>query len=63
MFSSKYHVPDSEDPATVNHLDWYEATGFIQPYPGEKAVRPASDFKRQARGVKVDKDDDDDDGI
>ncbi len=60
VFAAKYHIPDSEDPATVNHLDWYEATGFKVPYPGEKTVRPPSDFNNPAPAG--DKDDDDDDG-
>jgi DNA-binding beta-propeller fold protein YncE len=47
IFAGKYHMPDSEDPDTVNHLDWYEATGFTKPYPGEKKVRPASDFNNR----------------
>ena len=44
--AGKYHIPDSEDPDTVSHYDWYEATGFRVPFPGEKTVRPASDFNR-----------------
>jgi YVTN family beta-propeller protein len=48
IFAGKYHIPDSEDPDTVNHLNWYEATGFTRPYPGEKTVRPASDFNKPA---------------
>ncbi len=44
VFAAKYHVPDSLDPSTVSHFDWYEATGFTVPFPGEKKVRPASDF-------------------
>jgi len=56
IFAGKYHRPDSEDPDTVNHLDWYEATGFTRPYPGENKVRPASDFNRRAP-VKADLDD------
>jgi len=56
IFAGKQHIPDSEDPDTVNHLTWYEATGFTRPYPGEKAVRPASDFNRAAP-VKADDDD------
>ena len=48
VFAGKQHIPDSEDPSTVNHLDWYEATNFKVPYPGEKKVRPASDFKKGA---------------
>ncbi len=48
VFAGKQHIPDSEDPGTVNHLNWYESTNFTQPYPGEKTVRPASDFKKKA---------------
>jgi len=57
IFASKYHIPDSEDPATVNHLDWYEATGFTRPYPGEKAVRPPTDFNNPAPATGDDDDD------
>jgi YVTN family beta-propeller protein len=58
IFAGKYHIPDSEDPDTVRHYNWYEATGFTVPFPGEKTVRPPSDFK--SRGpVKPDQDDDD----
>ena len=60
IFAGKQHTPDSEDPDTVNHLDWYEATGFTRPYPGEKKVRPASDFNKAAP-AKDDDDDTDDD--
>ena len=56
VFAGKYHMPDSEDSDTVNHLNWYEATGFMRPYPGEKTVRPASDFNRAAP-AKADDDD------
>ena len=48
IFAGKQHTPDAEDSDTVNHLDWYEATGFVRPYPGEKKVRPASDFNKAA---------------
>jgi hypothetical protein len=48
VFAGKQHIPDSEDPDTVNHLDWYESTNFTRPYPGETKVRPASDFKKKA---------------
>jgi YVTN family beta-propeller protein len=56
IFAGKQHIPDSEDSDTVNHLNWYEATGFTRPYPGEKSVRPASDFNHAAP-VKADEDD------
>ena len=57
IFAGKYTKPDSEDPDTVNHLDWYEATGFTRPYPGEAKVRPASEFNHRKAPVG-DKDDD-----
>ena len=47
MFAGKYHIPDSEDADTVNHLNWYETTNFVKPYPGESKVRPASDFRHR----------------
>ncbi len=56
VFAGKQHTPDSEDSDTVNHLNWYESTGFTRPYPGEKTVRPASDFNRAAP-TKADDDD------
>ncbi len=46
--AGKAHKPDSEDPDTVNHFDWYMSTGFTRPYPGEKTVRPASEFNKPA---------------
>lgn len=57
IFASNYHKPDVEDPDTVNHLNWYESTGFTRPYPGEKKVRPASDFNRKAPVASADLDD------
>ena len=48
IFAGKYQKPDSEDPDTVNHLIWYESTNFTRPFPGEKKVRPASDFHNAA---------------
>jgi YVTN family beta-propeller protein len=56
IFASKLTKPDSEDPDTVNHLNWYEATGFTRPYPGESTVRPPSEFNRPAP-TKADDDD------
>ena len=56
LFAGKYQKPDSEDPDTVNHLIWYESTNFVKPFPGEKKVRPASDFHKAAP-TKVDDDD------
>jgi hypothetical protein len=48
IFSGKLTRPDSEDPDTVNHLNWYMSTGFTRPYPGEKTVRPPSEFNNPA---------------
>ena len=58
VFPTKYHIPDSLDPATVSHFDWYEATGFKVPFPGEKTVRPASDFSKKVVLAKAGDDDD-----
>ena len=57
IFAGKHTKPDSEDPDTVNHLIWYEATGFTRPYPGEAKVRPASEFKHR-KAPAGDQDDD-----
>jgi YVTN family beta-propeller protein len=56
IFAGNYHKADVEDTDTVNHMVWYEATGYTRPYPGEDKVRPASDFNRAAP-VKADDDD------
>jgi YVTN family beta-propeller protein len=48
IFAGKLNKPDAEDPDTVNHLNWYEATGFKRPYPGESTVRPPSEFNNPA---------------
>jgi YVTN family beta-propeller protein len=48
IFAGKLTKPDSEDPDAVNHLNWYLTTGFKTPYPGEKKVRPPSDFNNAA---------------
>jgi YVTN family beta-propeller protein len=57
IFKGKSRKPDAEDPDTVNHLGWYEATNFQRPYPGETKVRPPSDFP----GLLKTRDADDDD--
>jgi hypothetical protein len=57
MFAGKSTKPDAEDADTVNHLNWYEATGFTKPYPGEKAIRPPTDFKN--RYARIEEDDGD----
>jgi YVTN family beta-propeller protein len=57
IFAGKYQKPDSEDPDIVRHYDWYDATGYKVPFPGEKAVRWPSDFKNPAP-ANADTDDD-----
>jgi YVTN family beta-propeller protein len=56
LFTGKLTRPDAEDPEAVNHFNWYMTTGFKRPYPGEKTVRPPSEFNNPAPT----KDDDDD---
>ncbi|HTG59466.1 MAG TPA: hypothetical protein VMG63_08675, partial [Terriglobia bacterium] len=56
IFAGKLTKPDAEDPDTVNHLNWYEATNFERPYPGESKVRPASDFNNPAPLIADDDD-------
>ena len=48
MFAGKNAKADSVDPDTLNHYDWYEATQYKRPYPGEATVRPAADFAEKA---------------
>jgi hypothetical protein len=57
VFAGKSQKPDSEDPDTVNHMIWYEMTAYKVPFPGEKKVRPASEFKTTARAANADLDD------
>jgi YVTN family beta-propeller protein len=57
MFAGRLTKPDSEDPDTLNHLIWYEATGFKRPYPGEATVRPPSEFPNRFAGGNSDLDD------
>lgn len=57
VFAGKQNKPDSEDPDTVNHLNWYIATDFKRPYPGEKKIRPASDFNNRTAPATADLDD------
>ena len=57
VFAGKYQKPDSEDPDTVNHMIWYEMTGYKVPFPGEKKVRPASEFNRKAPAASAELDD------
>jgi hypothetical protein len=45
MFAGKMNKPDSVDVDTLSHLDWYEATDFKRPFPGETTVRWPASFK------------------
>jgi YVTN family beta-propeller protein len=57
IFAGKLTKPDSEDPDTVNHMNWYMATDFKRPYPGEKVVRPPTEFNNPAPAGDEDGDD------
>jgi hypothetical protein len=57
IFAGKSTKPDAEDPETVNHLAWYEATNFKRPYPGESKVRPPSEFPNLTATSEGDGDD------
>ncbi len=56
IFAGKFQKPDSEDSDVVGHMNWYFATNFVKPYPGEKKVRMPSDFPN----LLVTRDEDDD---
>jgi YVTN family beta-propeller protein len=48
IFAGKLTKPDSEDPDTVNHFNWYMATDFKRPYPGESKILSPKEFKNPA---------------
>ena len=54
VFAGKLTKPDAEDPDTVNHLNWYMATGFTRPYPGESRIRKPSEFTKAAPKGDID---------
>jgi hypothetical protein len=54
LFAGNSQKPDSEDPDTVNHMIWYEMTAYKVPFPGEKKVRPASDFRNRKAPADLD---------
>jgi hypothetical protein len=58
IFAGKWQKPDSEDTDVVGHMNWYFATNFTKPYPGERKVRRPSDFPNLL--VTHDEDDDGD---
>ncbi len=57
MFTGKTAKADSVDPDTLNHYDWYAATGFKRPYPGEARVRPPAEFMARLAHPNYDIDD------
>ncbi len=57
MFAGKANKADSVDPYTLNHYDWYAATGFTRPYPGEKTVRSPREFAQRVSHPNYDIDD------
>jgi hypothetical protein len=56
IFAGKLTKPDAEDPDTVNHLNWYQSTGFTRPYPGESVVRHPKEFANNAVPQIADRD-------
>jgi len=51
MFRNSKGKPDMQDPNMLNHIDWYSATGFKRPYPGEKRLlAPGEVTKSSDRG-------------
>jgi YVTN family beta-propeller protein len=56
IFAGKMQKPDAEDTDVVGHMNWYFATHFTKPYPGESKVRRPRDF----RNLLVTRDEDDD---
>jgi YVTN family beta-propeller protein len=58
LFKGKANKADSEDPYTMNHFDWYDATGYTRPYPGEKTVRWPSEFAARMAHPHMDLDGD-----
>jgi len=57
IFKGNKARADVEDPDTVNHLVWYEATGYKRPYPGESTVRWPREFKDRIAHPRHDLDD------
>ena len=47
IFAGKYHMPDSEDPDTVNHLIWYEATGLTASLPRREEGSPGERLQQR----------------
>lgn len=47
MFRGKFGLADAVDPDVLNHIDWYAATNFTRPYPGESRVRAPGEFAQQ----------------
>jgi hypothetical protein len=57
MFAGKLTKPDSVDVDTLSHWNWYEATNYKRPFPGEKKVLWPSHFVARLGLPKVDLDD------
>jgi len=57
LFAGKLTKPDAEDPNLVNHLNWYEATGFVRAYPGENKVLAPGEVKVSSTPRVADLDD------
>lgn len=49
VMKGKYDKADSVDPAFLGHVDWYSATGWSRPYPGETEVLMPGPFIKAAK--------------
>ena len=68
VFTAKVaSTPDIVDADVLNHFDWYDASQYAKPYPGETRVRLPGEFKnalvRRQQGPSSAANDDDGDGI
>ena len=57
VMKGKYDKADSVDPNFLNHVIWYETTGWSRPYPGEDKVLMPGPFVKAAKKYNDDDDD------
>jgi YVTN family beta-propeller protein len=49
VMKGKYDKADSVDPTFLGHVDWYSATDWTRPYPGESRVLMPGSFVKAAK--------------
>jgi hypothetical protein len=57
VMRDKITKADAADPDFLNHVIWYSATGWKQPYPGEHKILSPEPFLKAARAYRDDDDD------